>query len=353
MKKFLALSLALVMILALAACGNATTNQSSAPESTAPESSAPESAAPESSEPAAEWVKNVEIQVPASAGGGTDVVARALVNYINQNCDSNLTVVNNTDGSGVVAFEKVRNAKADGSTLLHYHTSMLIKVASGVYDKSILDNFTVIAVGQPVEKGGYVLVVPADSGIDTLDDFIALAKSEPGELLFGVETGGSSHVMAGLMSKAAGIDIKYVEAGPDTEKMTALVGGSIDACLVNPNQAKQYVEAGKVKALAIVSTDKEGSRGSVLPDVPSFIEQGVNFSYVINHFILGPKDMDPELAKYINSLYVAAADDPAVKEILVPAGFDLEFLPFDEGAEVLNEQQEELSAVIDELGLKK
>jgi putative tricarboxylic transport membrane protein len=92
-------------------------------------------------------------------------------------------------------------------------------------------------------KGRILLVVPADSNIKTLDDFIALAKSKPGELLFGIETGGSSHIMAGLMSKAAGISIKYVEAGADTEKMSALVGGSIEACLVNPNQAKQYVEA--------------------------------------------------------------------------------------------------------------
>ena len=79
-----------------------------------------------------------------------------------------MTVVNNTDGSGVVAMETVRTAKPDGSKILQFHTSMLIKTATGVYDKAAADDFKIIGVSQGTEKAQYVLVVSADEGITSL-----------------------------------------------------------------------------------------------------------------------------------------------------------------------------------------
>ena len=76
-----------------------------------------------------EWAKNVEIQVPAKAGGGTDVMARALANKVSGESGSTITIVNNTDGGGVVACEKASAGKKDGSTLTQWHLTMLIKTA--------------------------------------------------------------------------------------------------------------------------------------------------------------------------------------------------------------------------------
>ena len=130
--------------------------------------------------------KTIEVQVPAKAGGGTDVMARALTTQIAKDAGINMTVVNNTDGSGVVAMETVRTAKPDGSKILQFHTSMLIKTATGVYDKAAADDFKIIGVSQGTEKAQYVLVVSADGGITSLDDFVEKAKG--GELKLGVET---------------------------------------------------------------------------------------------------------------------------------------------------------------------
>lgn len=66
---------------------------------------------------------------------------------------------------------------------------MLIKTATGVYDHSAVDDFTVIAVGQGTEKTGYVLVVPGDSPYNTTEDLVEAAKAAPGSILMGVETG--------------------------------------------------------------------------------------------------------------------------------------------------------------------
>ena len=73
-------------------------------------------------------------------------------------------------------MEKVRSAKPDASSLLFFHTTMLIKTATGVYDHSAVDDFTVIAVGQGTEKTGYVLVVPGDSPYNTTEDLVEAAK---------------------------------------------------------------------------------------------------------------------------------------------------------------------------------
>lgn len=297
--------------------------------------------------------KNVELQVPAKAGGGTDVTARALATQVSKDSGSNLAIQNNTDGSGVVAMEKVRAGKNDGSSLLFFHTTMLIKTATGVYDHTAADDFTVIAVGESLEKTGYVLVVPGDSPYNTTEDIVNAAKAAPGTLLFGVETGGSSHIMCGLFAQAADIEIKYVEAGSDTEKLTALVGGSINAAFVNANQAKQYVESGKAKALACFSVDENGGESAILPGVTSLVDQGYNCTFTTLMFVLGPKDMDQAKVTKIHDYFASAALNEEVKAILEPTGMAMEFFSIEEGAEKVKAQQESLNSVVDMLGLKQ
>ncbi|MDO4328855.1 MAG: tripartite tricarboxylate transporter substrate binding protein [Lachnospiraceae bacterium] len=328
-KKLLALALAGIMACSLAGCGSGKGKGS-------------------------DWAKSVEIQVPAKAGGGTDVMARALGTQVAKDSGSTITIVNNTDGGGVVACEKAAAGKKDGSTLVQFHTTLLIKTATGVLKKSAADDFTVIAVGVPVDEANNVLVVSGDSPYNTLDDLITDAKANPGSLLVGIETGGTTHVQAGLFAKAADLEVKYVEAGSDTEKLTALVGNSINAALVNANQAKQYIESGKAKALAVVSNSSEGGRSSVLPDVPSFVEQGVDCSFqMLSVLLLGPKDMDAELVTKIHDYYASAAENDEVKATLAPAGMEMTFMSVEDGLKTVQDTQTSINAVVEELGLKQ
>ena len=336
MKKLLSLVAASALCLSLVACGNSSSGNSGNSDN--------------GGDASVSLPKNIEVQVPASAGGGTDVVARALTTYISANSDSNMTIMNNTDGGGVVAFETIRNGASDGSDILFFHTTMCIKTATGMYDYSAAEDFKVIGAALPTDPGGYVLVVPGDSGITTTDEFIAAAQN--GSMSIGVETNGSSHIMAGILAGALGVDLEYVEAGPDTEKLTALVGGSIGCALVNANQAKQYVEAGMVNALGCFSSTDEGGRSTILPDVPSFYEQGyTDCVYGTYFFVLANKDMDDATAQAINDLFTAASQDPDTVEILEGAGMGLEFVAYEEAPGIVSSQQEQLNAVCAELGL--
>jgi tripartite-type tricarboxylate transporter receptor subunit TctC len=340
-KKVLSMLLASAMTLSLAACSSSTSSSSTT--STAPA----ESAAAE----AVSLPKSIELQLPASAGGGTDVAYRALSSYINSAGLTNMTVVNNTDGNGVVAYETIRSDKGDGSKILTFHSTMIIKYATGIYTHSPADEFKTIAVGLPTEKGGYILVVPAESGITDVDGFIAAAKEKNGSMMIGVETGGSSHIMSGILTQALGIELNYVEAGADTEKLTALVGGSIDCALVNANQAKQYIEAGMVNALACFSATDEGGRNSVLPDVPSFKELGYDCVFGTYFYVLGSTSMSDEMAEAIHDAFAEAAADPDTSALLSSSGFGMEIAPYAEGHSYMEAQQESLVSVCQSLGL--
>jgi len=353
MKKTFIVLMAMLVLLSFVSCGKKAETKAATPAPTAtPAAAAAPAPAPAPVE--AKLPKNIEVQVPAKAGGGTDVMARTLANQVSKDSGSNLTIVNNTDGSGVVAMEKVRLAKPDGATIMQFHSTMVIKVATGKYKYLPSENFSVIAVSRGTEKGGYVLVVKTGGKYKTLADLVDACKANPGQVLFGVETGGSAHIMSGLFAKAAGINVKYVEAGTDTEKLTALVGGSIDATLVNPNQAKQYVESGKVIPLGVVPVDLEkSSRSTVLPDVPNFVELGYPFTFATYNLFLGPKGMDPALVAKLREYYVNANNNPEVEKILKPAGFAMEFFSVEDGMKALQQQEKDLSAVCESLGLKK
>ncbi|OQB98871.1 MAG: Tripartite tricarboxylate transporter family receptor [Spirochaetes bacterium ADurb.Bin110] len=295
--------------------------------------------------------KTVNVYVPAKAGGGTDVMARALANQISKVSGSDFVIINNFDGNGIVAFETIRNARPDGKNILQFHSTMILMTAMGKYKYNVIDDFTVIGVAVNPVESGYVFLVSPNAPYSNLKEFIDYAKKNPNKLLVGVQTGGSTHVMAGMLQDSAGIKLKMVEAGSDTEKLTALAGGNIDASFVNANQAKQYIEAGKLRALGVVSSDEKGNRTVILPDIPTFIEQGVNVTFTTMNFILGPKGMNKDLVNKFYDYYKNAAEDKSVDSLLAQSGMQLRFYAQDEGIQQLKKHTAQLTEAIRSLGL--
>lgn len=299
---------------------------------------------------------SIEVQLPAAAGGGTDVVCRALQAYISKHNDIKMEVVNNPAAGAVSAMEAVRTGKADGSKILFYHTTMAIKTAMKLYEYGAASDFKVIAYGEPLDPGSNVLCVSADSGIQNVDDFIATATQYAADngsgYPIGIEKGGSSHVQASMIARALGIKLDYQDMGSDSEKLDELEAGNIPCVIVNPNQARQYAGDGKVVVLACLSSTSEGGRSSILPDVPSFVELGYKDCYYGMHFyVLGPKEMTEEVALKINQMFIEAAEDPDTAKILADAGMGTTFALYGEGAKLLNEEQKQLNDACAGLGL--
>jgi len=300
------------------------------------------------------WSKSAELYVPAAPGGGTDVVARAYATQVAKDSGKSITVVNNADGGGVVSLETIRNAPKDGSKLVFYHTSMLITSATGVYDKNLMDDFTVIKCYESDVDGPYALVVKADAPYKTLADLVAAAKAAPDKVIIGIQTGGMTHLLGGIFNRDAGVKFKLAEAGPDTEKLTALVGGSIQAAMVNTNQAKQYVDSGKARVLGIITKSDKGGKSPVFPDAKNFIEEGyknVYFNSVM--FVLGPKGMDPAVVKEIGDHFAKASANADVLAILKKANMSFMAMDDAKAKDELTKMAASIKTAVEDLGLKK
>ena len=291
----------------------------------------------------------VEIYVPASAGGGTDVMARTLANQIALDSEIDITVVNNVEQGGIAALEIVRNAAPDGSVIMQTHSGAQLWTANGIYDHSIPDEFTVIVAALTADQATYTLVSSTSLEYQTLPDLIRYAEANPGKVRFGVDVGSTSHVLSGMFANAAGIEIQYVSAGSDTNKLKALENGEIDACFVNANQAKQYVDASIVNALAVVARESTGGRSEVMRYVPCLQEYGYDVSFATVNFIIGPKGMDPGLVTLIHDSYVEAYGKTF--NYLEPRGFGMEFLTEEDGLAQLKSDQAKYNKIAAEIGL--
>lgn len=349
MKKSVAVLIVVSMILMLFACSNATTG-STAPSTDAPSTVAPSTTAQtQTVEKKIEWpTETVQLYVAASAGGGTDLVARATANYLSKYFGKTFVVVNQTSGGGAVAYDTVRNARPDGHNLVYYHAGMLCAYAMGQYKSSPVDDFQTCSLGICTEAGGYGMCISADSPYNTLEEFLAGTKSNPGMLL-GTQLGGQTEVVAGLFVKETGAQVELVEAGSDTDKISALLGGHIDMAVVGVGTTSNYLKSGDVKVLGFVSS--ASVRNPKLPDTPTFEELGYpGIKWVNMNFILAPKNTDPAIAKMINEAMILANDDAEYQEHVKKSGFDFVFTGVEESKSILSENLEKIKGVVASLG---
>ena len=300
---------------------------------------------------AQDWpARPVKLIVPAKPGGGTDAVARFLAAELEKKTGQAFVIVNQPTGGGSVAAETVRTARADGATLLFYHTGLLSSYHSGVYAHNPATEFSAVAV-MPVE-GSQSLVVGPDSKTRSVGDLVEAAKSDPDNLTLGVQLKGASHFMAALLIKDAGAPFRLVEAGSDADKLTALQGGNIAAAIVNTPGALQYAEAGKLRILGTIAGTPERDQGA--PQYPSMAELGYkNTVYGLDFLVLGPRGLDQALAVRINEVLGEVAGSPAVSEQLAKMKLPLQFLDQSAGADRLAASEKKIGELAAEIGLGK
>jgi len=354
MRKITSVFLAAALAVSLSACGGSTTAETTAAEAKAPEKettaqetkaqeAAKEEKKEEKKEEAASGAESnwpsgvVNIYVPATAGGGTDTTTRCWSNILSEHSGGNFVVINDYTGNGTVAFEAVRNAKPDGSEVLAYHTAFSSAVASGMYDKTY-DDFTVLGLTGTVNpESANGVYVRADSQFQTLDDLIAYAKEHPGELLAGIQVGGAGMYTQAMLNDCLGIDVVSVEAGGMADRITALLGGTIDLSILSHGQAGAYIDSGDFRCLCQIGGTKKSSK--VPDDVPMLVEDlGYDFLYLDSYsFLLGPKGMDQATVDRIDQWLEEISKDEKLQEQYEKIGQYWEYIPREEAVQVLNE----------------
>ena len=214
--------------------------------------------------------KPIRVVVPWPAGGLVDVAARQLGQRMQTALGQPLVIENKVGAGGNIGADLVAKAAADGHTLLFTTSAMTMNAALG--SKMPFDpvkDFERVAV---VAYAPAVLVVNSNSNIRSLDDLVKAARSQPGKLSYAsAGVGSPAHLMSELFKSRQNIFVVHIPYTGAPAAMNDQIAGRIDFQFANAAVALPQVKAGKVRAIAVTSTQ----RLSGLPDVPTMAEAGM------------------------------------------------------------------------------
>ena len=255
---------------------------------------------------AEDWApkKPVEFVIMAGPGGGADKMARLMQTVIQKHEFSSkpFIPVNKPGGSGAEALIHLKNKK-DGDhtvmvTLNSFYTTPLRQPALDV------DPLTFKPVARMAEDT-FILWVHKDSGIKTIDDFVAAAKKEgSGWTMAGTGKGGEDDLLTAFLNKAYGLDMKYVpfKGGGDVAKQ--LAGKHANSTVNNPSEALGFYESGDVVPVVTFT----GERLPLFPDVPTMTEVGKPYSYYMQRSVVGPPSMSSAAYEYYRGVFQKVYD---------------------------------------------
>ncbi len=266
--------------------------------------------------------------IPGSTGGGTDLATRTMGEGLQRlyGLKINYQQMKNTIG-----HTTVKNAAADGNTIMLATAALLTQYVTGNSEVNPLEDLTLIAC---LDDNGYsVLAVPVDAPFNTFAEFVEYAKANPGKINAGMPAAGSNTFLFGKLESVLGIELNHVECASESDRLTNIAGGFIDIGVVSLGNAQSYEKAGKLKVIGTVAGNGVtiADSGVALGDnYKTLQEQGYSDCYVLcMHYIYGPKGMNEEQVKRMNASFKAIIEDATVNEGLrkighIPLWHDLE-----------------------------
>ncbi|WP_168033936.1 tripartite tricarboxylate transporter substrate binding protein [Falsiroseomonas selenitidurans] len=258
----------------------------------------------------------VRVVVPFAAGGGADLVARALSQRLSEQTGRQFVVDNRPGGAANIGTEVVAQAPADGYTLLVTGPSHIIN--AHLFRRLPFDplkGFTPISL---LTSAPYVLVADPALPLRNLGDLLAMARSRPGALSYGSAGNGTAgHLAMELIRAAAGIDMVHVPYRGSPAVLTDLMGGRIAVAFDNVLSSAPGIAAGRLRALA-VSGDR---RAPALPDVPTVAEAGLpGFDVKVWQGALFPAGVDPAIVTQLAAEMHKAMQAPELQARLQTLG---------------------------------
>ncbi len=299
---------------------------------------------------AAEWpTKPVQVIVPAGAGGDTDFNARQMARFFQKITGKTMVVTNVNGGGGTIAMSQVQDAAPDGNTLFFGHTGQLIvNEISGLIDYKFDAKLDIACI--PAIDKGVVFIGSKKSGFKNVQDVVTKAKAAPGSVIYGTEMGGFSHLQGLMFAKQAGVQLKFVDVGSASDKITSLLGGRIDLASISFGPVKDYATTGDMAMVAQFSKDPN----PLLGNIKTFTQQGLAFDMEKPYVIAFPKGTDPAIQKKMADVMLQITKDPAYAKAL-EEGFKqpVSFMPAKEAVAHLNKVRDDLMQYKDLLRQKK
>jgi putative tricarboxylic transport membrane protein len=295
-------------------------------------------------------ISGLEIIAPANPGGGWDQTARAMQTALQEaGLASGVQVVNIGGAGGTIGLAQfVTSKRRKGDTML---VGGLVMVGAILSNKApvTLDDVTPLAR----LTGEYeLIVVPTDSPIQTMGDLVEKLKADPGSVAWGGgSAGGTDHILAGLVAKAAGVDptkVNYIAHSGGGEALSSILGGHVTAGVSGYEEFAPQIEAGKLRALAISSDER-------MPgvDVPTLKETGLDVSLVNWRGVFAPPGIRDRDMEALSEAVAQMVESPAWKDILEKRGWLNMYLPPEEFASFLKEDRARVEGILQDIGLVK
>lgn len=242
----------------------------------------------------------VTIIVPFAAGGGTDITSRAMQEGMAESLGANIVIKNSDGAGGTIGVSEAARARPNGQTLAMAPVGPLTTqphLRQLPYD---IDSFEYVCLAYSAPT---VIAVAKDSPFDTLDDLIAHAKENPGELTFAVQAIGSIPHIAGLgLADAGGIEMTYLPVNGDGPALKSLLDGTAD--LFIPHVSFYSTNSEQLKSLALLQPERLDEQ----PDLATADEQGYALNFPIWGGLVAPKGLETEVKTNLESACKAAID---------------------------------------------
>jgi tripartite-type tricarboxylate transporter receptor subunit TctC len=260
--------------------------------------------------------KPVKLIVAGAPGSVMDVIARPLADKMSRQLGQPVVVENKAGGGGIVAMEAAAHSPADGYTLLLAHMGNLV-FNPALFDKLSYDPVKDFAPVSTVVGGPIALAVQPTLPMVSLADLVRVAKTSPGKLSYGAPAISSPpHLFMELFKANAGVDILNVPHSGG-QVVARFLGGDVDLIVEGAASLLPHIKSGRMRPLAITGSE----RSALLPQVPTFAEQGIagleSTGWIA---LLAPAGTPRHVIDRVNRALAVALDGPELKAMYAATG---------------------------------
>jgi putative tricarboxylic transport membrane protein len=296
----------------------------------------------------AQAIANLKMMIPANPGGGWDQTGRALAAAMQSAKVAGSVQFDNKGGAagtlGLAQF--INTAKGDPNALM---VGGMVMVGGILLNKSAVDLSMVTPIARLTSEYE-VVVVPASSPHRSMADLMNAYKADPGKVSWhGGSAGGTDHILAGLIVRAAGGDpakVNYVAAKGGGDQIANIIGGHVTAGVAGISEFAEHVKGGRMRALAVSSPERRQG-------IPALKEQGLDVVLGNWRSVFGGPGLSVAQRDGLIGAVKTAVDSPAWKETLAKYGWDSAWLAGDAFKAFVDEDTKRVAAILDSLGLRK
>ena len=267
--------------------------------------------------------KPIKLVIGFPAGGPLDAHARLMTDRLQAILGQPIIVDYKSGAGGSLGAESVAKSPADGYTLLLANTGTMV-INPALYTKLPYNTMKDFAPVARTAQQPLALLVNPQVPAKTLPEFIALAKSKPGQLNYGsAGNGGISHLVPEMFKQATGLFMVHIPYRGSAPAFTDLMGGQVQFMAESIPQAAQYAKQGRVRALAVTSA----KRNPAMPDTPTMAEAGVKDFEVVGFYgVLAPAGTPKDVLAKLSDAFRQTLETPDIRNKMISQGADPAYL---------------------------